>query len=788
MAINCSSPDRFGRNTVAALLSLAITLSMLLPSAHAQDCWRLGPGQGGQGLEYPLGGSTMWDPDGPGPLPATMVVGPMAGIDHVQRWDGSAWVPLGELFNVGVRDLEVYNGELYASGGFSQIGAAPINGIARWNGTQWVQVGTGLGLVQGNFFGLVRRLQVHGGLLYLGGTFEPPGSNSRIDIIAWNGSAWVTRPQANINIMDLHTFNGDLYAAGLANSDGGVYRFTGSSWQLLGGMANGEVTALASHNSQLYAGGRFTVMNGISASRIARWNGSAWSPLGGGVSPSGPSDNITRLFVYNSQIYASGNFEYMNGLPMKNIARWDGLSTWSPLGSGIVRPTNGFTPVHGFEIVSGELVVYGHFTTAGAHSGLGNIARWNGTTWLPMPGSGLNARIRTFLPASGFLFAGGDFAFLPPGGSSPANGILSTSGAGIGTLSQAGFHGVSGNVNALAHLPSIFNPGTVVAGGFFTSAGGVAASNIARFNLLSQQWSAMGQGFNGAVSAMTNFGGSIYAAGPFTASGATALPGIARWTGSAWVSPGNWTLGSIVALGTYDNSLLISRISPSAHGVSSFDGTTLTTLGIANGTVRAFAAYEGDLIVGGNFTTMNGIACRGIARRSRITGVWSQVGQGFQIGGVRTLVIHQGQLYAGGSFISTVPPLLERIARFDGNSWVSINSGVDNDVWALASYGERLHIGGDFSLGFISSTVSTFSPYWLTSICGCLANCDNSATSPILNIDDFTCFINSFASAQSLPAQQQIAHYANCDRSSIPPVLNVDDFTCFINRFAIGCP
>jgi hypothetical protein len=67
----------------------------------------------------------------------------------------------------------------------------------------------------------------------------------------------------------------------------------------------------------------------------------------------------------------------------------------------------------------------------------------------------------------------------------------------------------------------------------------------------------------------------------------------------------------------------------------------------------------------------------------------------------------------------------------------------------------------------------------------CYANCDGSTTAPILNVDDFTCFINVFAAAQSWPGN--VHSYANCDQSTRPPVLNVDDFTCFINAFAQGC-
>ncbi|MBL9031431.1 MAG: hypothetical protein JNM80_06955 [Phycisphaerae bacterium] len=60
----------------------------------------------------------------------------------------------------------------------------------------------------------------------------------------------------------------------------------------------------------------------------------------------------------------------------------------------------------------------------------------------------------------------------------------------------------------------------------------------------------------------------------------------------------------------------------------------------------------------------------------------------------------------------------------------------------------------------------------------CYANCDQSMIPPVLNVNDFTCFLNKFAAGDP---------YANCDQSTIPPVLNVNDFTCFLNKFAAGC-
>jgi hypothetical protein len=61
----------------------------------------------------------------------------------------------------------------------------------------------------------------------------------------------------------------------------------------------------------------------------------------------------------------------------------------------------------------------------------------------------------------------------------------------------------------------------------------------------------------------------------------------------------------------------------------------------------------------------------------------------------------------------------------------------------------------------------------------CYPNCDNSTTAPVLNVQDFTCFLQRYAAGES---------YANCDNSTVSPVLNVQDFTCFLQSYAAGCP
>jgi photosystem II stability/assembly factor-like uncharacterized protein len=61
----------------------------------------------------------------------------------------------------------------------------------------------------------------------------------------------------------------------------------------------------------------------------------------------------------------------------------------------------------------------------------------------------------------------------------------------------------------------------------------------------------------------------------------------------------------------------------------------------------------------------------------------------------------------------------------------------------------------------------------------CFANCDGSVAPPVLNVADFTCFLQRFGAGEA---------WANCDGSVAPPALNVADFTCFLQKYAAGCP
>src|SRR5690606_3458961 len=79
---------------------------------------------------------------------------------------------------------------------------------------------------------------------------------------------------------------------------------------------------------------------GTSANGIARWNGSSWSTLGSGVTnpPGGGSVLVSALTVFDDgtgpALHVGGYFGLAGGQPAANLAKWTG-SAWSPLGPGV---------------------------------------------------------------------------------------------------------------------------------------------------------------------------------------------------------------------------------------------------------------------------------------------------------------------------------------------------------------------------------------------------------------------------------------------------------------------
>jgi hypothetical protein len=172
-----------------------------------------------------------------------------------------------------------------------------------------------------------------------------------------------------------------------------VARWDGTAWSALstpsGTGVNGSVSALAVFDDgsgpALYAGGLFTTAGGMTVNHIARWDGSDWSALSG-PSGTGVDDVVNALGVADDgsgpALYVGGYFATAGGVTVNGIARWDGTA-WSGLGGPFATGVDDMVfALDDFDDGSGPaLYAGGDFTTAGGLAS-SRIASWRCPTSL----------------------------------------------------------------------------------------------------------------------------------------------------------------------------------------------------------------------------------------------------------------------------------------------------------------------------------------------------------------------------------------------------------------------
>ncbi|MFO0835150.1 MAG: hypothetical protein U0638_09280 [Phycisphaerales bacterium] len=399
---------------------------------------------------------------------------------------------------------ELPNGDFVAAGDFTNIDGVPIGKLARWDGSSWSQfageitsdtvffvkpladsrlaVGGANPLREGRYWS---GMYIWDGSAWSSPDLEP-GFNGAIDV--------ATR---------LH--NGDIVVGGVftrtpSGPANHVARWDGTHWNPLGqgvaGTSFPNVDALVeTAGGDLIVGGMFDTAGGAPANNIARWDGASWHTMGSGIQRYSPGDLIVNdvAVMPNGDVIATGAFDTAGGVPANHIARWDG-SAWWPLGSGMGGST-GFVFINSLIVMpTGDLVVGGYFTTAGGLP-IKYIARWDGTNWWPL-GQGVDNQVSAFaLMPSGDLIAGG---FFTKADGKTANRIAqwdgnswSSLGAGVTATSRPW-------VLALDTLPN----GELVAGGLFDTAGGTPAKNIAIWD--GAIWQKMGDGIDASVYALAH--------------------------------------------------------------------------------------------------------------------------------------------------------------------------------------------------------------------------------------------------------------------------------------------
>lgn len=651
---------------------------------------------------------------------------------------------------------------LVVGGNFAQSVSAQANGIKLWDGMGWFPLGDG-------FLDTVRALTVHEDgvgppTIYAGGEFVGASGFGASHVAAWDGTGW--SPLGGGTNNDVYALalydegNGPvLFAGGIFSTAGGVpakgiARWDGRAWSSVGGsLGSGIVSALTVFDDgqgggpALYAAGTFSVVGGVAAKGIARWDGATWSPLGAGL-----TGWVHALTVFDdgqgARLVAGGEGLLPTGSANRCVAAWDGAN-WSAVGSGLSNIAQALAAVDAGDgqgprlYVAGDLFLQGNleciarldgeqwtsmdggtdpfvFALAGFDNGRGGqdlyagglfsdagdvftngLARWDGNDW-SVVGAGPSSSVSDFEihddGSGAALYLGGSFD-MPYGGD--LGGVARWSGS---TLTLVG-----GGTSAPAYVDALcsFDDGggpALFAAGSFTTMGGVPALRIARWD--GTTWSALGAGLDGVVHALAAFddgrGAALYAAGEFTLAGGLPANRVARWDGASWEPLGDGLDGYAKALAVYDDgrgpALFVGGAFLHAGGVAAnriarWDGSTWEALGsgvadVGSASVNALVVYDlgsgPRLYVGGDFTLAGGQAAQRVAGWDGQA--WSALGAGVgdHVHGLAGLQLEGlPALAVGGRFVTAGGAAAARIAAWNGTAWSPLGAGMNDTVSAL---------------------------------------------------------------------------------------------------------
>lgn len=610
-------------------------------------------------------------------------------VNRIAKWDGSSWSALGTGMNGTVHALAVDpSGNLYAGGSFTTAGGVTVNRVAKWNGTSWSSLGGGV-------TNAVYALAVDtNGNLYAGGAFTTVDGLTVNRIAKWNGTSWSalgTGANSTVFALDLDA-SGNVHVGGSFTMVGSspanrIAKWDGSSWTAVGTGFNSTVRALKFDAAgNLYAGGDFTTAGAVTVNNIAMWNGSSWSSLGTGV-----GSTVRALAVDGSgNVYVGGDFYIYSPMAFGG-ARWNGVS-WSGLGSSNLGLPNDiiyaialddagrvyagrwkeFRRLNGssWERLSpgfndgvskltsdsdGNLYAIGHFEVSGGAAD--KLAKWNGTSWSAL-GVGLSGDVYDFTVApGGTLYAtieSHDGVYL-----SAWNG---SSWSSVGTDFQVGYYALTTD-----------SGGTLYKGGYFTTAGGVTVSGIAKWD--GSSWTPLGTGFDGDVVALTtDLHGTLYAGGDFTTVDGVAVSGVAKWNGTSW-----------------------SKIGDGLEAVVSVSDLATDS--------------SGNLYVGGLFRLSDGNTVSYVAKWNGAS--WSSLGyMDFGEPRIRDLAVDAADnVYAVGEFSNAGGVAVNRIAKWNGTSWSPVSSPIaigSNSVSTVtADSNGNVYVGGTYGVSLIRPVAVT---------------------------------------------------------------------------------
>jgi hypothetical protein len=592
---------------------------------------------------------------------------------------------------------------LYIGGSFNVAGNVVANNLARWDGQNWHAIGEGDENGIGGSDRYVQALTYYNGKLYVGGNFMKAGTVTANGLACWDGAQWNKLGNDSIN--------------GVTRRLVYVYDSLPNDTVYTGGF----VYQLFAHNNKLYVGGWFHKAGDKTTEGLAAWDltNESWETLNGGLASNYEYDQV-HAYAFEAKdndIYVGGKFNRAGGVPVKNVAKWDGTN-WYALDS-----IDTFA-VYDLEFDPSGTLYSAAFNASDPENKSCGIRKWNGTQWdsLPNP-EGYMASFTRIKFHNNSLFASGTL--------STYNGYYLAAFAewngsewkpilGLGNASNEFF---PANVSCLEKV----NDRLYLAGSI-SKAGDMFPGNVLEWDVVQESWKLLENGdthqgiYNGTIETLLATKDTLFAGGSFTVAGGVYARNIAKWDGTRWEALGtpyeNGIRGQVFCLLADGNDLYVggyfgSAGSTEAYHVAKWDGSSWSSIGIGVGGVpgahvNALAKLGNYLYVGGYFTVVGDDAnyelpANSLARFDLTTQRWETLGRSIEYvyglpGLVTTMDVYDDKIYVAGEFFSVDDTHYENIVVLDQNKWTGIgdnpNIGIDGAIRTIKVIDGEIYIGG----------------------------------------------------------------------------------------------
>lgn len=250
---------------------------------------------------------------------------------------------------------------------------------------------------------------------------------------------------------------------------------------------------------------------------------------------------------------------------------------------------------------------------------------------------------------------------------------------------------------------------TIVAGGYFEYVDSIPCTSAAAY--YDGAWHPFGN-FHGGIRHYRIIDDELYALGGFNECDGQPAVGVAKRVGGHWVPVGTMQttnpVGAIHDLVKYQGTLVATGgftiIGNEGNDIAALNGTEWQILGpgIVGGMSGSgpMAVYQGDLYVGGQFSTTDGNAGQSIMRWDGSQfhpvgdGLRYAPGATFPVGGITSMLVYDGRLFVSGAFHYAGGVEANALASWDGNQWCSVPGNSDPQIYSMDFYQDTLFVAG----------------------------------------------------------------------------------------------